>query len=275
MEERVQFERILLGLRGLALLRGWPLGDVANADEQIVEIEALVRDGSEPLHVTGLGVEDAYALWSETYDGPNPLISAEEPAVRRLLEGLAAGKAIDLACGTGRWSKALADLGHDVVGIDLTPEMLEIAAAKVHSATFVRGDLVRVPVADASVDLVVCSLALTHVPQLLPAVEEIARIVKPRGTVILSDIHPVAVATGGHAFFPTGDRSRAVSRNELHWIAEYVDAFRHAGLEILTCEEPVYEAEFVEEAKDPQLRSALLAAVPGLPFALVWSLRRR
>jgi hypothetical protein len=36
----------------------------------------------------------------------------------------------------------------------------------------------------------------------------------------------------------------------------------------------VYEVAFVEEAKDPELRAALLAAVPGLPFALVWSLRK-
>jgi ubiquinone/menaquinone biosynthesis C-methylase UbiE len=274
MPAQVRFERVLLGLRGLALLRGWPLGDAANADEQIAEIGALVRRGSDPLHVTGLGVEDAYALWSKTYDGPNPLISAEEPGVRRLLERLPAGTAIDLACGTGRWSKTLADLGHDVVGIDLTPEMLTGAAAKVPSASFMRGDLQHVPVADGSADLVVCSLALTHVPRLRPAIEEIGRIVKPGGAVILSDIHPVAVATGGHAFFPTGERSRAVSRNELHWIGEYIDAFEHAGLDILSCEEPVYEAEFVEEAKDPALRAALLAAVPGLPFALVWSLRR-
>jgi ubiquinone/menaquinone biosynthesis C-methylase UbiE len=110
----------------------------------------------------------------------------------------------------------MADLGHHVVGIDLTAEMLGIAAARVPSASFVRGDLLRVPAADASADLVVCSPALTHVPQLLPALEEIARIVKPGGTVVLSDIHPVAVATG-HAFFPTGERSRGVSRNELHW----------------------------------------------------------
>ena len=275
MGEQVRFERFLIGLRGLALLRGWPLGDTAEADEQIAEIEALLGRGSDPMHVTGLGVTDAYALWSETYDDPNPLIQAEEPVVLRLLEEMPPSRAIDLACGTGRWSETLVDLGHQVVGIDLTEEMLDIASAKVPSAAFVRGDLLRVPIADAVADLVVCSLALTHVPTLLPAVEEIARIVRPGGSVILSDIHPVPVATGGHAIFPTGERSRALSVNELHWFGEYIDAFLHTGLEIQGCEEPVYEAEFVEHAADPDLRAALLAAAPGLPFALVWSLRRR
>src|SRR5438128_8456667 len=163
MGEQVRFERFLLGLRGLALLRGWPLGDAVEADEQIAEIEALLRRSGDPLNVTGLGVPDAYALWSETYDDPNPLIEAEEPAVLRLLEQIPPGRAIDLACGTGRWTKTLVDLGHEVVGVDLTREMLDVAAAKVPSAAFVRGDLLRVPIAEGAADLVVCSLALTHV----------------------------------------------------------------------------------------------------------------
>jgi hypothetical protein len=78
----------------------------------------------------------------------------------------------------------------------------------------------------------------------------------------------------GHAFFPTGERSRTLVRNELHWTGEYVDSFLDSGFEIRGCEEPVYESSFSDEAADEEVRRALHGGVTGLPFALVWSLRK-
>ena len=111
--------------------------------------------------------------------------------------------------------------------------------------------------------------ALTHAPSLGPVISEIARILRPGGAAVLSDIHPVAVATGGHAFFPTGERSRTLVRNELHWTAEYVDAFLAVGFEIRGCKEPVYESSFSDEAADEQIRRALHGGVTGL--SSLWS----
>src|SRR5437868_1586417 len=112
MERPVRAERLLLGLHGLALLRGWPLGDDATADEHIEAIRRTLSDVPPPLDVTDAGAAEGYAAWSEHYDGWNPLIEAEEPAVRGFLEELPAGRALDLACGTGRVASVLVEFGH-------------------------------------------------------------------------------------------------------------------------------------------------------------------
>ena len=72
----------------------------------------------------------AYADWSEAYDGPNPLIDAEEEVLRPTLEALPVGRAIDAACGTGRVAAMLAQLGHGVLAVDPSPEMLARCSAR-------------------------------------------------------------------------------------------------------------------------------------------------
>ena len=91
--------------------------------------------------------------------------------------------ALDTACGTGRYAGFLAGRGLRVVGVDGSPDMLARARTRVPRGEFLVGDLHRLPVADAGVDLVVCGLALTHVPALEPVLAEFARVLRPGGTV--------------------------------------------------------------------------------------------
>jgi hypothetical protein len=58
-------------------------------------------------------LEGGYERWAPSYDGPNPLIEAEEPVVRPMLDALPPGRALDAACGTGRHAGYLAGLGHE------------------------------------------------------------------------------------------------------------------------------------------------------------------
>jgi ubiquinone/menaquinone biosynthesis C-methylase UbiE len=277
MKLRLRRERFLVGLRGLALLRGWPFEDPGIADAQLDAVRELLVADEEPsavIDVDELGVSDAYASWADTYDGPNPLITAEEPAVRSFLDGTAPGRAVDAACGTGRLARLLGDLGHEVIAVDGSTEMLAHAGRNAPAATLVRGDLRRLPIRDRSIDVAVCGLALTHVPSLREPIAELARILRPGGRLIISDIHPVAVATGAHAFFVRRDGSRGVTRNEVHWSSAYVDAFRAAGLTIERLAEPRFAASFVEEMPEAAIRDAAREAVVGLPFALVWLVHR-
>ncbi|MBA3281215.1 MAG: class I SAM-dependent methyltransferase [Acidimicrobiia bacterium] len=89
------------------------------------------------------------------------------------------GAALDAACGTG-WNAAHPEeLGYEVIGVDATEAMLEVARNKVSRATFRLGNLESLPVADASVDVITCSLALTHVAEITPAIAEMARVRGP------------------------------------------------------------------------------------------------
>src|SRR2546425_13031405 len=140
----------LLGLEGIALLRAF----AGEYDREFTlarlrEIRALiVGDGVEE---TPMAIQDGYAQWATWYDEPgNELLEVEEPVVREVLGALPVGVALDAACGTGRHSVHLASLGHRVIGVDATTEMLEIARAKVPAGDFREGDLHNLPVADDS-----------------------------------------------------------------------------------------------------------------------------
>jgi SAM-dependent methyltransferase len=262
----------------LALLRGWPFESAEVADAQLDSVRRLFsssqRNPMMVIDVDDLDVRDAYASWADTYDGPNPLITAEQPAIGNFLDGIDAGFALDAACGTGRLTRLLDDRGHRVIALDASAEMLAHAKENAPGAALVRGDLRRVPIEDGRVDVVVCGLALTHVPTLREPIAELARVLRPGGRLIVSDIHPVAVATGAHAFFVRRDGSRGVTRNETHWPSEYVQAFRSAGLTIEDAAEPLFDASFVDEMPERAIRDAAREAVVGLPFALVWLVRK-
>jgi ubiquinone/menaquinone biosynthesis C-methylase UbiE len=223
-------------------------------------------------------VSDGYDIWAERYDGPNPAVEVDEAEVHDLLATVPAGVALDAACGTGRHSRHLADRGFEVVGVDANRTMLDIAEAKVPEADFRLGDLEDLPVDDASVDVAVCSLALSHVERLAPAVAELARVVRPGGTVILSDMHPTNVGLlGGAAVFPTGSERFELHfvRNLLHPVSEYVAAATAAGLAIRACREPVVpESAITGSPAYSVLPDAVRMALEGMPFLLVWHLER-
>ena len=194
----------LLGVEGLALLRAW--AGEGEHDEPFVRrrIEAIhgLLDDSELAAVPGVSVgrdatSPAYATWAATYDDPdNGLFAMDEPIIDDILEQLPVGDALDAACGTGRLAARLASRGFRVTGIDSSVEMLEVARTRVPGASFSEGDLASLPLPDDAVDLVTTGLALTHAPDLRLAYAEFARVLRPGGSLIVSDVHPDLVLLG-------------------------------------------------------------------------------
>jgi demethylmenaquinone methyltransferase / 2-methoxy-6-polyprenyl-1,4-benzoquinol methylase len=98
----------------------------------------------------------------------------------------------DLACGTGDLAFALTAPGRLVVALDVSREMLVRAAARVqpsHSGTprFAAGDMIALPVADASVDVVTIGYGLRNAPRLDAALDEVTRVLRPGGHVVTLD----------------------------------------------------------------------------------------
>ena len=284
IDRRVNAGHYLVGIQGLALLRSAITGPRERAEARLGEIRALVTDpAGSPLGlevpVEETDVVAGYARWASTYDAaPNPLIFAEEPAVRGLIDALPPGRALDAACGTGRHTKYLVARGYDVVGIDASDAMLERARAAVAGADFRVGDLAALPLGDASVDLAVCALALTHCPRLEPPLTELARVVRPGGTVILSDMHPFHSALGFTGFFVSTDGTAGAVRSYFHLHADYLTAFAASGLVVRRCLEPRTDEVGVAYLSGGMLHlapDAFTEALVGMPAALVWELERR
>jgi SAM-dependent methyltransferase len=206
MTRHLRLGEFLVGVEGIALMRHL-FEDDANARTRIEEIARIVC-GEDAMYRLGvdvpvIDVQHGYARWSETYDNEdNPLIELEQPVVWSILERVSPGTALDAACGTGRHTRRLVEIGHAVVGVDGSPEMLGVAKRSVPHAVFLEGDLYSLPLESASVDLVVCALALEHVADLLRAISEFSRVLRSRGRMVLSDLHPAAVTLGGGGLLP-------------------------------------------------------------------------
>lgn len=100
---------------------------------------------------------------------------------------------VDVAAGTGRWALHCAKQGARAIAVDFCFEMLRGAPKPA-----VQADARRLPFADASADIVICSFALGYAPECFT---ELARITRPGGMLLVSDVHPEAVARGWRRSF--------------------------------------------------------------------------
>ncbi|MFP5388987.1 MAG: class I SAM-dependent methyltransferase [Thermoleophilia bacterium] len=100
---------------------------------------------------------------------------------------------IDLACGPGVVSRATAARVGSVIGVDLTPAMIEEAERRaaeegIGNVSFALGDVTGLEFGDDSFDGAITRLSLHHIPAPGRVVAEMARLVRPGGWVLVSDI---------------------------------------------------------------------------------------
>lgn len=143
-------------------------------------------------------VRRLFATIADRYDFITVALSyGQDRRWKRRLVGMAAPsagmRALDLATGTGDIAFALAARGARVVGLDITPRMIELARAKVSAppayAAFLIGDMIALPFRDASFDLVTTGYGLRNVPNLTASIDEIRRVLRPGGRLLSLDFN--------------------------------------------------------------------------------------
>ncbi|MFF2143870.1 class I SAM-dependent DNA methyltransferase [Kitasatospora sp. NPDC058190] len=149
-----------------------------------------------------------------------------------VVEEAAGGVVADLGCGPGHVAGWLAEQGAGVVGVDLSPRMVELARREQPKAEFRTGDLLALPAADGEFAAAVALYSVIHLEpeELLPAFIEMRRVLRPGGVLLVS--------------FHLGDEVRRMEE----WWGHQVDVdFHFRGTDAVAAR--LAEAGFAVEAR--------------------------
>jgi arsenite methyltransferase len=190
-----------------------------------------------------------------------------ERLTRRLAElaGVEPGlRVLDVACGNGTTALLLArELDCTVVGVDLGARAIEraVVAARAagldHRASFLVGDAEALPVADSFFDVVLSECSLCTFPDKRRAVAEMARVVRPDGTIAIAD-----VTADLDALRPPlrSAAARIACVADARSADEYAALLRDAGCEPQAIEPHDAELRAMAERVEARLRVARMAA---------------
>jgi demethylmenaquinone methyltransferase/2-methoxy-6-polyprenyl-1,4-benzoquinol methylase len=150
-------------------------------------------------HVRGEGraerVEALFGAIAARYDLLNDIQSLGLHRLwkRRLvaLTGLQPGDpALDVCCGTGDIALRLAERGAEVIGLDFSPPMLEVARRRgggIVRPRWMQGDAMRLPFADGTFAAVTVGYGLRNLADWRVGLREMARVTRPGGRVLVLD----------------------------------------------------------------------------------------
>lgn len=128
---------------------------------------------------------------------------------------------LDVACGAAHVAEQVAPHVRQVVGLDLTPALLELGAQRLGEAGITNvllqeGNAGELPFLDASFDLVACRGSLHHFPLPDRQITEMARVCRPEGRVVVSDM--VVTKAGARERFD--DLHRSMDPSHAHTLLE-------------------------------------------------------
>ncbi|MEW4487771.1 methyltransferase domain-containing protein [Thalassoglobus sp. JC818] len=200
-----------------------------------------------------------------------------DPVLFELLGETSGLTILDVGCGTGYLVGLLMKQHANVIGVDVSSEMIAIASRDVPAGDFRVDDSSQLAtVEDQSIDKIVSNYVLMDTPDLDRTVEAMFRVLKPGGTAVLIFSHPC---------FPQGpDRVSVEDRISYHWaesyfdqqrrhdrpwnhfqtefiwyhrpISDYFQSFRRSGFAVDEMREPRIPEDWVDKCSSPeQIRS--------------------
>ena len=218
-----------------------------------------------------------FDLWAQVYDsGPNPLLMLEEREVASLFPALEGRDILDVGCGTGRWLSRFEKFEPaSLSGIDSSPAMLQQARQKISNTTLLYQNLSPIlPIEDSSKDVILSSFVVSYLDDLRLFALECARIVRPGGCLLVSDMHPTTAVERDwkRSFKVDGVEIEIPIRSRV--LKEIISAFQDHGFDIQTLIEPTFdlpERSIFESAG----KLADYENLVGVPAIYILKLQRR
>jgi SAM-dependent methyltransferase len=169
--------------------------------------------------------------------GYNSTRQADPSLTGRLLYFLNPGQGktyLDIGCGTGNYTIALAKHGLNFTGVEPSEKMLEVARKKEANINWLHGSAENIPAKSRTFDGVIATLTIHHWQHLDRALNEIARVTKEHGTAVFFTATSEQIAGYWlNHYFPQMLRSSTIQMPSFYVIA---DALTNAGFKIKTTE---------------------------------------
>ena len=113
------------------------------------------------------------------------------PNLLRVADFKKGERVLDVACGEGYFTRALAKTGAHMTGADISPELISVAKKFSPQINFFTAHIERLFFAkDNSFDAAVCVLGLQNIEHMKEGIKEISRVLKPRGRFVVVLNHP-------------------------------------------------------------------------------------
>ncbi len=237
-----------------------------SAIAETLRLDAAARDAA----TRDAATHEAYRRWAPLYPpvAHNPLMRAEQQAMVESWPEPANGRALDLACGTGRYARLLTDSrAGEVIAVDFCEPML----AQVEAPNRVCASMMVLPFKAGAFDVVISGLAVGHATGIRPWMAEMARVLADGGVLLYSDFHPEAARAGlRRSFKDQYDRACTVPHHTFD-VASQREAAAAANLTIETIHEVRVGFELTERFSDSE---EFYRRWHGLPIVLVVRARK-
>lgn len=178
-------------------------------------------------------------------------------------------RALDLGCGTGNYTAALAQRGLSIVGLDRSPAMLAQAQAKHPKLTWLQGDATMLPFADLAVDVTISTLSSHYWQPRLAAYRDIRRVTRGRFVEFtscreyfahywLNAYFPLAIARSALKFPSRDQLRRDLAQAGFADVHFHPWSVPHPGYEPAHTDGFLYSAKYAPSRYlDPAFRSAI------------------
>jgi ubiquinone/menaquinone biosynthesis C-methylase UbiE len=178
-----------------------------------------------------LVVSAEYNRIGDSYDMTRRADSAIVQALADYLNLRGAGQYLDIGCGTGNYTCALAGQGGAWTGLDPSALMLEVARVKSDNIVWHLGAAENLPFEDAGFDGAICTLAVHHFTDISRGFAEIGRVLKPGARLVIFTVTPTQTqAYWLNRYFP---KMLEADRKTLPTLAALEAAAKFGGLEVI------------------------------------------
>jgi SAM-dependent methyltransferase len=205
------------------------------------------------------GWTESAKAWIDVIDrgDPNRLLLLD-PVMLQLAGEVARLRVLDVGCGEGRFCRLLSEAGARCTGLDVSTPLVQAARSRSGlNDSYVVGAGGSLPFDDATFDLVVSYVSLIDIPDFRSAIAEFARVLRPEGRLLVSNMGFVSAAEHGWARDEQGRRLyQRIDRYADEWsytaewsgiriinyhrpLSAYMEAYLRAGLILGSFQEPV------------------------------------